>query len=236
MPAPATPLVLADQVAAKVEFVDTLRASLNAWAAATSSPQPKFALSAHSIGTWMTVEVMKRAKDQVDAAYLLFPTLGWIGESYNGRMMWPVFRWPLRVIIPYLAYLAAFIAPYTALHHGSKALVSSYETLRHVLTLAADEMKMGAPDMPFFKAQGLLPDGEGVYSIWSAGTGDKWVGREGPMIQEALGKDRVFELKAPHAFVLCGCVENGLTAGDEHVRSVADIMGRLIRGEPSVPQ
>lgn len=204
LPVPATPLNLTEQVTAKVELVDTLRSSLNAWAKHTSSPEPTFAISAHSVGTWMTVEVMKRVRDQVNAAYLLFPTLAWIGQSYNGRKMWPVFRWPLLYILPYLTYLFAYIAPYTALHHGSKALISSFGTLSHVLALARDEMTtMGAPDLPFFKSQALLPSGEGVHSIWSAKNGDGWVGKEGPMIQEALGEDRVVEVHAPHAFVLC---------------------------------
>lgn len=89
MPAPPRPLNLREQVDAKIELVSALRASLEAWAreeASASAERPDVVIGAHSVGAWMTCEVAKAL--DVSATYLLFPTLGWIANSYNGWKLW----------------------------------------------------------------------------------------------------------------------------------------------------
>ena len=44
----------------------------------------------HSVGAWLLCEVMKREKG-VKAGYMLFPTLGWLRETWNGRTLWVSF-------------------------------------------------------------------------------------------------------------------------------------------------
>jgi hypothetical protein len=83
---PAEPLGLMENLDTKVECAAALRDSLSAWAAETRAPIPKLSVMGHSIGAWLCVEVMKRVR--IDAAYLLFPTLGWIANSWNGWKLW----------------------------------------------------------------------------------------------------------------------------------------------------
>jgi hypothetical protein len=62
------------------------------------------------------------------------------------------------------------------------------------------------PDVGWFEAQAFEDKARGVFGVWSGGKLDGWVGREGPMVQDALGGEdggrvRVLE-DVPHAFCL----------------------------------
>lgn len=69
------------QLDTKVELVRAISAELDAW-----GDQPRLCLMGHSVGSWLMCEVMKRVN--VHAGYLLFPTVGWLAESWNGRTLW----------------------------------------------------------------------------------------------------------------------------------------------------
>lgn len=223
MPHPAKPFDLRDQVASKVEMVSTLQASLDAWA--SPGQKPKVALAGHSAGTWVICEVMKRVA--VHAAYLTFPTLGWIAWSYNGWTMWPMFHFPVLQIIPYTSYLARPLLPYVRLPAPSQALVKSPATLRGVLAMAASEMQLiREPDYEWFLKQRDLPAGEGVYGVWSEGSLDGWVGKEAPMIRDCLGKQRAVTVDIPHAFCL----------SERKSRRVAEIIAGWVTGSPAKTQ
>jgi len=86
LPGPATPLDLTEHLETKIETVQALRAALNAWAQEKCAPTPKLTLMGHSVGGWLVTEVMRQI--DVDAGYLLFPTLGWIANSPNGWKLW----------------------------------------------------------------------------------------------------------------------------------------------------
>lgn len=112
LPAPPTPLDLPQQLEAKVELVSALRSTLDAWhvqtildsrSEASDSPgpspsraadigagpsPPRLDLMGHSVGAWMLCEVMKRLPKDVGRGFMLFPTVGWISESWNGRTLW----------------------------------------------------------------------------------------------------------------------------------------------------
>ncbi|MDN8902000.1 hypothetical protein Q0O39_14020, partial [Staphylococcus aureus] len=80
----------------------------------------------------------------------------------------------------------------------TQALVSSYETLKHVLHLAHSEMEIiRTPDQAFFLGQADLPEGQGVHGLWSSGSLDGWVGKDGPLIREWLGEKRAQTIEAP---------------------------------------
>jgi hypothetical protein len=78
--APTQPLDLMQQLDTKVELVTEVKKHLDAWGGC------KVSLMGHSVGSWLMCEVMKRV--QVEAGYLLFPTVGWLAESWNGRTLW----------------------------------------------------------------------------------------------------------------------------------------------------
>lgn len=100
MPAPRRPLNLREQVDAKIELVSTLRSSLEAWAreeGVRPEDKPDVVIGAHSVGAWMTCEVAKAL--DVSATYLLFPTLGWIANSYNGWKLWVSISSGIRIVV-----------------------------------------------------------------------------------------------------------------------------------------
>jgi hypothetical protein len=153
----------------------------------------------------MTCELAKVI--DIPTSYLLFPTLGWIANTYHGWTMWPLFHRPLRPLLPWISYLTRPLLPFVTLPAASYDLLRSPATIKNALHLAHSEMAIiREPDEKWFRAQSKLPAGKGVHSIWSAGNIDGWVGSEGPMIQGWLGEDRVVELEGVrHAFCLCKC-------------------------------
>lgn len=91
--APKQSLDLLSQLEAKVELTRCLRTSLDRWAEEETkgeggTQKPRLNLMGHSVGAWMACEVMKKLPEEVDAGLLLFPTLAWIADSWNGRTMW----------------------------------------------------------------------------------------------------------------------------------------------------
>ena len=84
--APKQSLDLLSQLEAKVELTRCLRTSLDRWA--EEETKGELNLMGHSVGAWMACEVMKKLPEEVDAGLLLFPTLAWIADSWNGRTMW----------------------------------------------------------------------------------------------------------------------------------------------------
>ena len=86
LPIPVEPLDLLAHLAAKLELVKALRVSLDAWG---NEPRAKLALMGHSVGSWLLCEVMKREEEgAIEAGYMLFPTIGWIADTRNGRTLW----------------------------------------------------------------------------------------------------------------------------------------------------
>lgn len=86
-------------------------------------------------------------------------------------------------------------------------MIGSSNIVRSVLTMATSEMKViRSPDLEWYKAQAQKPRANGVYGVWSGGSLDGWVGKEGPMIRDVLGEKRSTVLDGvPHAFVLSEC-------------------------------
>ena len=89
LPAPAYPAELDTLLETKIELVTALRSSLDAWS--TTQEKTKLVLIGHSLGGWLACEIMKRLNREgevVFAGHLLFPSLGWMAKSWNGRVMW----------------------------------------------------------------------------------------------------------------------------------------------------
>lgn len=86
--APSQPLSLAQQLEVKVELVNSLRTYLDTWAIETDVPSPRLCLMGHSVGSWFMCELMKKLSSKIHAGYMLFPTVAWISESWNGRTLW----------------------------------------------------------------------------------------------------------------------------------------------------
>ncbi|WVQ80639.1 hypothetical protein IAT38_002744 [Cryptococcus sp. DSM 104549] len=217
VPGPAEPLNLKEQVESKAELVRALRGELDAWSGgAEGEGRPELALMGHSVGAYMLCEVMKRLnvgpERPVSAGYLLFPTLGWISNTWNGWTLWPIFHRPVRPLLPILSPLLRPLLPFlSTLPPTSRALVSSPEVITHVMHLSAAEMRdIREPDLGWFKTQGVDEAGKegrrGLYGIWAGGNLDGWVGQDGPLIRDCLGGEAGGRVKlvdgVPHAFCL----------------------------------
>ncbi|OCF40304.1 hypothetical protein I317_05871 [Kwoniella heveanensis CBS 569] len=222
IPPPPAPLDLPQQLESKVELVQSIRRYLDEWASETDS-NPKICLMGHSVGAWLLVEVMKRLNRTTpssEAGYLLFPTLGWIANTWNGWTLWPIFHRPVKPLLPLLSPLIRPILPYTSLPETSLALVRDPKVIEHVLHLSRSEMDLiRGPDIEWFKSQNdtqadhrrsddssTTTGDKGLYGVWAGGSMDGWVGKDGPIVQEALGGLEGGRVKVldgvPHAFCL----------------------------------
>lgn len=85
--APEKPVELHPLLGSKIELVSALRSSLDAWGEKDKN-RTKLVLMGHSLGGWLLCETMKMLPGRVHAGYLLFPSLGWMAQSWNGRTMW----------------------------------------------------------------------------------------------------------------------------------------------------
>ncbi|KAI9639519.1 uncharacterized protein MKK02DRAFT_39828 [Dioszegia hungarica] len=225
IPAPILPLSLHEQLEAKVELLSSLRRYTAGWAEEGYRPtprsrfervdRPRISLMGHSVGSWFLLEMMKRLGDEVEAGYMLFPTLGWIADSWNGRKLWPIFHRPLRPLLPYITYLVRPILPLlTHLPATTLSLLRSPTTVEHVLHLSRSEMDhILSPDLASIRALSStkMGEGRGLFGIWAGGNLDGWVGREGEMVQSVMGGEgvdggaggRVVVVDGiPHAFCL----------------------------------
>lgn len=228
LPHPSRALDLPAQLEAKVELVRALRADIDAWSQRDGvHERPTLALMGHSVGSWFLTEVKKRLASEVDVGYMLFPTVGWIKDSWNGRTLWvsgrsqgswtlhpvntdgvqPIFRWPIRSLLPTISPLLRPILPVTTFPPTTLSLLRSSPTIHHCLELSKSEMDViRDPDLDWFTAEGKLGRGKGLYGIWSAGNLDGWVGREGPLVRDCLGGEEGSRVKVlegvPHAFCL----------------------------------
>ncbi|KAL7418141.1 hypothetical protein BDY24DRAFT_374212 [Mrakia frigida] len=178
----------------------------------------KLGLSAHSMGCWISVELLK-ARPQISSLTLLFPTISNIAKSPNGRMLWPLFTSLSRSLVPTLSYLLRPLLPFTSLPAPSKALVRSPATIASALHLARNEMDaIQGADWEFLRRERSK-----IFGYW--GVKDGWVDEEeGRIGREILGGEQEVATKEerereengvqriwhcvesiPHAF----CLEHG---------------------------
>nr|XP_034966508.1 LOW QUALITY PROTEIN: lipid droplet-associated hydrolase [Zootoca vivipara] len=116
----------------------------------------KLVLIGHSIGAYMIIEMLKRARDvEIIRGLLLFPTVERIAESPQGKIMTPVlswFRYPL-YILSYLVWILPDrikhfllrLVSSTLLHADESALAATIDFL--TVNCVANAMYMGHQEM-----------------------------------------------------------------------------------------
>lgn len=232
-------LTLDEQVHVKVDFIQKLRQELDAWAREMGheGAPTQIGLMGHSVGAQMAVQTMRgvesdASKNQITAAFLLFPTLAHIARTPNALRLAPLFRSPLLELAPVLLMLLKPVfllinliyylfpstrdAQHSSIYAPNPTTITMLETpiiVSHVLRLARSEMEtIRDPDLEWYKANGQGGNGR-VFSYW--GAHDGWVGREGDAVkgalrgeQEQVSEDdeiaRLIDCKdnIPHAFCL----------------------------------
>ncbi|WVQ72423.1 hypothetical protein IAR50_001975 [Cryptococcus sp. DSM 104548] len=232
VPGPTVPLTLRQQIDSKVELVESVKAYLAGWVEESELPKSSISLIGHSVGAYMTCEVMKRINTKnervIDSGILLFPTLGWIADTWNGWTLWPIFHRPIKPLLPLVASLIRPLIPFIPLlPPTSRSFLLSPPVIQNVLALASDEMKeIRDLNLAWFKSQGLDlgRTRDGLFGVWAEGKGDGWVGRDGPLAQSCLGGKegkRVKVLKnVPHAFCLT----------QEHSELIAQLVAAALDG------
>ena len=103
------------------------------------------------------------------------------------------------------------VLPLSVFPEATRVFLRSPRTIQHTFALGNSEMAViRAPDLEWFRRQtrtGTATHASGalggLYGVWADGNLDGWVGREGPMVQDALGSGRVVRLQGvPHTFCL----------------------------------
>ncbi|KAF8498005.1 hypothetical protein JB92DRAFT_2817469 [Gautieria morchelliformis] len=193
---------LLHQVEAVLETFDEIRAC---W------PDIKVIIVGHSVGSWIATQVLQRRSNDVDALFLLFPTISNIAQTPNGRQLSWFFNTPIASVISRLSVLIRPIsAPVLSVLFPSwpphqkavlHSLLSSPRAIFSCLTMASDEMRViTAPNIS------CLQDHSSKLWLFYAAK-DDWVGKERETITEVLGDPAAFRIvhdkhRVPHAFCI----------------------------------
>lgn len=211
-PLPSSHLNAADhsltaQVQSAIEAFDALRSEFG--------NNTKLILVGHSVGSWISTQVLKARKDAVAGAFLLFPTISHIGNTPNGRKLSRIFTPFPRRIISSLGHIAGLI-PLSVLSflfrewptsqlHVLRDLICSPSAIEATLSMANDEMNtIKELDLP------LLQECKDKLYFYYADR-DDWVGEEKDRVLKALHPNQevlsvVHDTHGiPHAF----CINHG---------------------------
>ncbi|GAA5986857.1 hypothetical protein JCM10908_000924 [Rhodotorula pacifica] len=222
---PNAQATLEDQVADKVAYIDELAETYRFGEA----DAPKLILLGHSIGAWISLQMLKQRPSLVSAVHALFPTISHMAKTPNGRSLSPLFSsWSMRPVFystSFLSYLpTGLTSRLVSLITGQSGpgakttteLVSSPETVIAALVMARNELaNVTALDEDLLETYG-----DRIWIYWSEKDGDGWVTEEA--IEEiegclerkwgAQGRKRRARCKEgmPHAFVLDEAHTNSL--------------------------
>jgi len=151
-------------------------------------------LAGHSVGAWIALQLLKRRPD-VDALFLLFPTISNIGGTPNGRMLSWLFNSPFPAIISRLSPVTHLVSdgvlqylfqPWpTSQIAVLRSLISSPSTIRSTLSMAHEEMSLIKPLDESSSDRHLLAQfADRMYFYFAEK--DNWVGKEREVIVKVL--------------------------------------------------
>lgn len=197
---------LAAQVEHALEVVDALK----------SAGYKKIVIAGHSVGTWVSVQVLKQRPGVVDAAFLLFPTIAHIADTPNGRnygrFFASPFPWIVSSISPLTRLIPTWLLAKTLFKDWPEAqlkvlkdLLNSPPTIHAALTMAHQEMR----NIKDLDVQLLRENSHRLHLYFAED--DSWVGQNRETILHAFQYDessvRIVHGKQdiPHAF----CINHG---------------------------
>nr|GAT47842.1 predicted protein [Mycena chlorophos] len=190
---PATEHSLSAQVQSAIEAFDELY----------HSTKLKPIIAAHSVGSWVALQVLKARPKQVAQVQLLFPTITHIVKTPNGRRLSWLFKSPMPWIVSWLSYLARPIPLSVLFRHWPASQVRVIQSLVHspsaiyaCLCMADEEMKT------IRELDELLLTEHIDKLVFVFGANDDWVSEQQPAIVDAVGEARVVDVEAPHAFCI----------------------------------
>ncbi|VDC05282.1 unnamed protein product [Peniophora sp. CBMAI 1063] len=207
----ASHIGLTAQVAARLELIDTLVTEYGT--------EVKIILAAHSMGAWISTQVLKERPQIIASMLLLFPTISDIAQTPNGKRLSWLFNRPMPSAVAHLSRLS-FLIPQRLLGgvfsdyppaqlDVLRSLISSPGSVYTSLTLAHDEMKT----IRDLDIQLLREHAEKLHLYFAEQ--DDWIGDErakiidalkdlhgsdGPVVKVVHGHEDI-----PHAF----CINHG---------------------------
>ncbi|ESK98064.1 hypothetical protein Moror_441 [Moniliophthora roreri MCA 2997] len=210
---------LTAQVQAAIETLDAVKKSYGS---------AKIILIGHSIGTWVSLQVVKARPDDVDAIQLICPTISHIAKTPNGRRLSWVFRRPFPLVISKLSYLlrpltAAFIS--TLFWEWPEHQITVLRRLLHsppsifaCLSMAHDEMQtILDPDVELLKRH------KHQLCMYFAEM-DDWVGEQREILLRSFNADpgsvKIVHGRSgvPHAF----CINHGEELAEQCAKWMAE--------------
>jgi pimeloyl-ACP methyl ester carboxylesterase len=207
---------LQDQVQHKIGFIDEIKELHNI---GDSPDQARLILLSHSIGSWISLRIMKARPELVHAAHLLFPTVSHMKTTPNGKRLTPLFGvlqspaalatnllsfFPKALLLPIVKLVANQTGPGADV---TTSLISSSGTIVATLYMAGKEMA----EVTELDKDLLLKFGDRLVWYWAAGDDDGWVSQSSiKEIQDTLKeagydqKGRMFRCEEgmQHAFVM----------------------------------
>ncbi len=218
-PHPKRPFTLSQQVEAKVDLLRCIRrelAELRLQEGDASDDSVRIGLMGHSVGGQICVRTDRAlaahpyddqdaaprtgsGDQQVQALFLLFPSIANIAQTPNGQRLAPLFRPPLLQLAPYLSvllhpllYILLLVSKAASSASSSSIFAPNATTLGFALSpstisnslhLARDEMReIMDPDMEWYEQN----KGR-IWSYW--GRGDGWVGTMADGVKKVLRGD-----------------------------------------------
>ncbi|KAF9076097.1 hypothetical protein BDP27DRAFT_1211155 [Rhodocollybia butyracea] len=139
--ATSTESSLQSQVASAIEAFDALKKTF---------PTSKAIIIGHSVGSWISLQVLKARLNEVDSLFLLFPTIANILDTPNGRTLSWAFRPPFPYLIAKISFLLRLFPSkvLSAVFHGwpdtqldvLRRLLRSPSCVQACLSMAHEEM------------------------------------------------------------------------------------------------
>ncbi|KIY45799.1 hypothetical protein FISHEDRAFT_48609 [Fistulina hepatica ATCC 64428] len=191
---------LACQVQSAIEALNALRSVfLNS----------RLVVMGHSVGCWICTQLLKTRGEDIDAAYLLFPTILHIADTPNGRSLSWLFRPFMARMLSCLSNLLHFLpwAAYSLLfpewpsHQDVlRRLVTSPRAVYAALTMAHDEMTI------IKELDDIISHLDHASKIWIYfAAHDDWVGHhKATILSRFTDEERIVHGPpgVPHAFCI----------------------------------
>lgn len=198
---------LASQVESVARALDALKLEYGGTA--------KFALVGHSIGAWISLQVLKSRPADVSAIFLLFPTISNIANTPNGkRLSWAFSPTSISILL-LLSRLVKYLPTYilcTIFRGWPLSQVLVLQRLLHSPSSIAAALNMAGEEMIAVQGLDLVLLEEHRQRLWFYYAGhDDWVGPEKNKLLSSFypdeGSRRIVqdESKIPHAF----CINHG---------------------------
>ncbi|KAI0312432.1 hypothetical protein OF83DRAFT_658957 [Amylostereum chailletii] len=186
----------------------------------TYGSQTKIVLIGHSVGAWLAAQILRARPASVKSVFFLFPTLSNMADTPRGRLLWPLFRWPMPPFLSRVAPLARYLplsyvfpswpAPQLSVLR-SESFISSPRSVYTSLVLANEELRI----IRDLDAALLCAHADKIHLFYAELDG--WIADERQVVERALegtsAAERVMSGRSdiPHAFSI----------DDEHGQLVA---------------